>query len=279
MNIKGMDFTSAPSARKPITCAEGRLCGGVLSIGGLRALTGFRPFEAVLRSTGPWIAGIDFPFGQSRRLVCNLSWPDDWPAYVACVAALSRAQFVALLEDYKRDRPPGDREHLRGVDRCAASKSPQKLFGVPVAKMFYEGAPRLLASSVAVPPLRSTGDRRIAVEAYPALVARRFIGRRSYKNDSRAKQTGVLRDARRAVVEGLTSAAFRRDYGFRVRFSGMDAAAWIDDGSGDSLDAVLCAVQAAWAWSQRAANFGIPAHADPREGWIADPALRYKQNE
>ena len=47
----------------------------------------------------------------------------------------------------------------------------------------------------------------------------------------------------------------------------------IDDTSGDMLDAVLCALQAAWAWSQRDNNYGIPKHANKLEGWIADPEL------
>jgi hypothetical protein len=47
------------------------------------------------------------------------------------------------------------------------------------------------------------------------------------------------------------------------------------DASGDSLDAVLCMVQAAWAATQHAAaeaagqqgNYGLPIF-DPLEGWI-----------
>jgi hypothetical protein len=279
MNIKGMDFTSVPSRRKPITCAEGRFSAGLLSIRDQRLLPGFEAFETVLGSRGPWVAGLDFPFGQSRRLVRNLKWPEEWSAYVDRVAAMSRQAFVQLLEDYKRDRPAGDREHFRRVDRRAASKSPQKLYGVPVAKMFYEGARRLLAAPVHVVPLRPNGDSRIVVEAYPALIARRFIGRRSYKNDARARQTGALRQAREAIVEGLLSPAFRRHYGFRLGCSAPDAASWIEDGSGDRLDAVLCAVQAAWAWSQRAADYGIPREADPLEGWIPDPGLQQEPAE
>jgi hypothetical protein len=33
------------------------------------------------------------------------------------------------------------------------------------------------------------------------------------------------------------------------------------------LDAVLCAVLAAWGWQRRDANYGLPAH-DALEGWI-----------
>ena len=41
------------------------------------------------------------------------------------------------------------------------------------------------------------------------------------------------------------------------------------DASGDTLDAVLCALQAAWAWQRRDAGFGEPPQMDALEGWIA----------
>ena len=40
------------------------------------------------------------------------------------------------------------------------------------------------------------------------------------------------------------------------------------DGTGDTLDCVLCLVQAAWAWMRRDAGYGLPLHIDPVEGWI-----------
>ena len=43
------------------------------------------------------------------------------------------------------------------------------------------------------------------------------------------------------------------------------------DGRGDLVDAVLCAVQAAWAWRHRERGFGFPPEVDPVEGWIAEP--------
>jgi predicted thioesterase len=45
----------------------------------------------------------------------------------------------------------------------------------------------------------------------------------------------------------------------------------IYDPTGDTLDAVLAAVQAAWASTQP--DYGIPSGVDPREGWIVDPGL------
>ena len=41
-----------------------------------------------------------------------------------------------------------------------------------------------------------------------------------------------------------------------------------DDASGDSLDAVLCLLQAAWAAGQGAPRYGLPPGIDTLEGWI-----------
>lgn len=75
MRIYGIDFTSRPTRRKPITCLECRLDGGVLSAGTLESLKSFDAFEDILQRPGPWIAGIDFPFGQPRKLIETLGWP------------------------------------------------------------------------------------------------------------------------------------------------------------------------------------------------------------
>jgi hypothetical protein len=50
---------------------------------------------------------------------------------------------------------------------------------------------------------------------------------------------------------------------------GQGSATWLVlDGSGDSLDAVLCLVQAAWASVRGWPLFGLPADMDRLEGWI-----------
>ena len=72
MKVIGIDFTSAPSARKPITAAVGTFTNGRLRIEAVRRLVSFKEFEEEITSPGPWIAGIDFPFGQPNRLVREL---------------------------------------------------------------------------------------------------------------------------------------------------------------------------------------------------------------
>ena len=131
MMIYGLDFTSVPSHKKPITCVRCRLDRDGLHLESCDTLPSFDVFESFLAQPGPWVAGLDFPFGQPRKLVENMGWPNTW-----------------------------------------------------------EGAK-----------------------------------------------------------------------------------AFIQDGSGDALDALLCAIQAGWAYSQPNQHFGIPADCDLLEGWIVDPGL------
>ena len=95
------------------------------------------------KNPGPWIAGIDFPFGQSRTFIENIGWPGDWAGYVEYAGSLGREGFRKALDAYRGRRPFGDKEHRRARDLAASSVSPQKLHGVPVGLMFFEGAPRL----------------------------------------------------------------------------------------------------------------------------------------
>ena len=194
--IYGIDFTSAPSARKPITCVRARLGDGALAFEELIELQDFVSFEAFLATPGPWVAGMDFPFGQSRRLVENIGWPLSWAGYIREVAGLDRRGFRQVLEDYKRDRPPGDKHHKRACDVLTRSQSPQTLYGTPVGLMFFEGAPRLLQSGVHLPCNHEGDTSRVVLEAYPGVAARRLIGQTSYKNDTRAKQTAEQHRAR-----------------------------------------------------------------------------------
>jgi hypothetical protein len=53
-----------------------------------------------------------------------------------------------------------------------------------------------------------------------------------------------------------------------VKLTHAQRDALVHDGSGDSLDAVLCLVQAAWAAREGPPNYGLPAELDPLEGWI-----------
>jgi hypothetical protein len=267
--VLGIDFTSAPSSRKPITCARAEFDGARLSLVELMHLHDFASFEALLATPGHWIAGIDFPFGQARRFVENIDWPATWGDYVHEVSRLDRPGFRKVLENYKRDRAPGDKQHKRVCDVLTRSQSPQTLYGTPVALMFYEGAPRLLASGVHLPYHRDGDTSRVVLEAYPGITARQLIGNRGYKSDDKRKQTAQKREARQELFARLTGEPGQTVYGFSI-----DApVALADDPGADDLDALICAVQAAWGYGRADRGYGAPPDLDRLEGWISDPAL------
>jgi hypothetical protein len=274
MNVMGIDFTSVPSRRKPITCVKATLTGNRLVVAdvGLSAWPGFGEFEAALVAKGPWIAGIDFPFGQSLRFVIQIGWPPSWFDYVKRLHGLSRADFRDELDKYRQPRAKGDKEHRRATDIAAGSISPQKLYGVPVGLMFYEGARRLLDAGVTIPFLSSGDPHRIVVEAYPGVLARRLIGRRGYKHDARRRQTIEHKNARQELVGKLSGGSLEETHSLAIELPSRDA--FVDDPTGDNLDALLCAIQAAWGWLQRDQRYGAPAQVDSVEGWICDPTCR-----
>lgn len=269
MRVFGIDFTSKPKRRKPLTCLNCIFDGRVLRAGALEEWPDYFAFEQVLQRPGPWIAGIDFPFGQSRKFIETIGWPANWRGYVTHAQSLGRNGFRDALDAYRHPRPQGDKEHRRQTDKAAGSISPQKLYGVPVGLMFFEGAPRLVNSGVTIPHLQHGDPDRIVVEAYPGVLARQIIGRRSYKQDTKKKQTTAQSEARYDLLAGLHNGALRDRYGFEIE--ARDALC--EDPGGDHLDALLCAVQAAWAWQNRTCGYGAPPSVDPLEGWIADPSL------
>lgn len=271
MRILGVDFTSAPRRGKPITCLRCTLAEGILQAGPLAEMTSFEEFEQALRAPGPWIAGVDFPFGQSRRFIENIGWPRSWSAYVAHVHTLGREGFREALNAYRAGRTYGDKEHKRKTDQAAGSISPQKLYGVPVGLMFFEGAPRLLKAGITIPFLRAGDPNRIVVEAYPGVLARRLIEPTSYKSDTRKKQTAAQRDARERILNKLQGDSSREQFGFEIEVP--SELHLTDDPTGDQTDGLLCAVQAAWAWTRCDQRFGAPESVDKLERWIADPAL------
>jgi hypothetical protein len=267
MKLYGIDFTSVPKSRKPITCLSCSLDGSLLHAIELITFKNYFYFESFLNSDGPWVAGIDFPFSLPRQFIENMNWSKSWSEYVENVKHLSRAEFREVLDDYKSDRAVGDKEHLRETDKIFGGVSPQKQYGVPVALMFYEGAQRLLDSSANIPYLRPNDDNRIIFESYPGYLARMLIGKTSYKSDTRKKQTSEKHRAREKLFRQLCSPGFTQRLGIKIEADPNLA----NDPSGDEIDALLCAVQAAYAWKHRKQNYGMPNDVDPLEGWIAGP--------
>ena len=273
MRIFGVDFTSAPRDGKPIACASTILESNILNVHCLAALSNLETFENFLNSEGPWVAGIDFPFGQPRPLLENLGWPMSWEGYVERSASLGTQGFEALLRDHSGEHPEGAQRHRRCVDEQADARTPKTRYRLPIGRRFARGAPFLKRSQVSVLPCRPRHDERVVLEAAPALVARRLIGAQSYKPSADNESMRALTDARRAVVEGLVAQTLSDEFGVQIVIAKAIREELIEESSGDSLDSVLCALQAAWSWTRREHGWGIPEQVDPLEGWIVDPGL------
>lgn len=285
MRIHGIDFTSRPSRTKPITCAVGELTmGGAppasLTIHELRELPDFADCAAVLAAPGPWVLGMDCPLGLPRRLVAALGWPPRWAELLAHLATMEEAEFAAALRDYTAARLPGDKEHFRPCDRLARSATPMKLVNPPTARMFFQGVRLLHAQpTLCIPPHRPTLDNRLVLETYPALIARRFAGGLSYKGGN----TPARREARQRIVDGLLGRTPMLDgrplsalFGVSLSLAPGLEQRLLDDARGDRLDAVSCAVTAAWGSLRQADGDGIPEWAHPDEGWIVDPGMPHE---
>lgn len=262
--LLGLDFSSAPTRRKPITVAQGRRQGQVLRLEGLLAFESLESLADFLRRPEPWLGGFDFPFGLPRELVQALGWPQDWAALMAHYCGLSRAEIRATFAAFCDARPAGGKFAHRACDLPAGSSPSMKWVNPPVAYMLHAGVPLLLQAGVHLPGLHEGDRQRVALEAYPGLLAREFLGRRSYKSDDRAKQTPERLIARKDLIDALEQGRSRLD--LRLKLSHSQREALIDDASGDRLDAVLCLMQAGWAQTQP--GYGLPANMDPLEGWI-----------
>lgn len=263
VKLHGIDFTSAPTRRKGITIASGCLSGETYVLESLVSLHDYDAFNAWLSRPGPWLGAFDFPFSFPRELIEHMGWPTSWAPLIAHVAALSRSDMRTSFKAFCDARPTSRKFAHRATDLPAGSSSPMKWVNPPVAYMLHAGAPLLLASGVTVYTLHAGDPSRIALEAYPGLVAR-SITKASYKSDERAKQTPARRAARLHIVDILEGGLY--PLGIRLA-PGSHRNALIDDASGDLLDAALCGLLAAWAWQRKDARFGLPDF-DPLEGWI-----------
>ena len=262
--LAGIDFTSRPTRRKPITVAIGQSDGASVRLARLDRHVSFESFAAWLRTPGPWLGAFDFPFGLPRELVEALGWPREWRALMEFYASLSREQIRATFAAFCDARPVGRKFAHRACDLPAGSSPSMKWVNPPVAYMLHEGVPLLIAAGVHMPALHEGDATRVALEAYPGLLARELIGARSYKSDAVAKQTAERLIARKDLIEALEQGRTR--LGLRLRLTHAQRDALAADASGDELDAVLCLVQAAWA--AREPGYGLPAQIDPLEGWI-----------
>ena len=276
----GCDFSSSPTKRKPIVVALGHAKSGRVQLQSLLRFDTLASFADWLKQPQVWVGGFDLPFGLPRELVEHLQWPTSWLPCMQHYTALSRAEIRDTFKAFCDARPVGGKFAHRATDTPAGSSPSMKWVNPPVAYMLHAGVPLLIDAGVTMPRLHApavladasapsvSSSLRIALEAYPGLLARELIGNTSYKSDDKAKQTPERLIARKQLLQALEVGQTR--LGLRLKLTHAQHDTLVDDASGDSLDAVLCMVQAAWAQAQHEAgdaHYGLPV-CDPLEGWI-----------
>jgi hypothetical protein len=215
------------------------------------------------------VGGFDLPFGLPRELVQQLGWPLAWVDCMQHYRQLSRAQIRDAFAGFCAARPAGGKFAHRATDLPAGSSPSMKWVNPPVAYMLHAGVPLLLDAGVHLPGLHAGDPARVALEAYPGLLAREVLGRRSYKSDDRARQTPERLIARKDLLTALELGTTR--LGLQLQLRESQRQALVQDAQGDRIDAVLCLLQAAWAQQCHAegcVRYGLPEKADPLEGWI-----------
>ncbi len=290
--LMGVDFSSSPSRRKAIVAAVGRCSGAALQLQSLQRFESLESFGAWLIDTPDWIGGFDLPFGLPRELLLHLGWPTDWRGSIVHYTQMTRPQIRDSFAAFCDARPVGAKFAHRACDGPAGSSPSMKWVNPPVAYMLHAGVPLLLAAGAWCPAHETEAQaaayedacgpvfepaceptavaervrpgQRVALEAYPGLLAREVIGQRSYKSDDPAKQNAERLIARKDIVDALEQGRTRLQ--LRTRLRAAQREALVDDASGDALDAVLCLMQAAWA--ARQPGWGLPASVDALEGWI-----------
>ena len=266
--LLGCDFSSSPTRRKPIVVAWGRCQGARVHLERLQRCDSLSEWGQLMAQDGDWVGGFDLPFGLPRALVAQLNWPQTWRACMDHYASLDRAQIRATFKAFCDARPVGHKFAHRATDGPAGSSPSMKWVNPPVAFMLHAGVPVLIQAGVYFPGLHAGDPRRVALEAYPGLLARALLGGRSYKSDDRAKQTPERLIARKDLIHAMEMGQALE---MRLVLSHAQRDALVQDASADSLDAVLCLMQAAWAAQRRAqgdALCGLPAQLDALEGWI-----------
>ena len=299
--LLGCDFSSRPTPKKPITLATGHCARGVLRLTGLERWPHLDDWARRLAQS-EWVGGFDLPFGLPRPLVAHWQWPTDWRACMARYAAQDRATLRQMFKAHCDARPPGQKMAHRATDGPAGASPSMKWVNPPVAWMMHAGLPPLMALETWFPahePLpvapNAATPRRIALEAYPGLLARALLARSgvpqgaraSYKSDDPQRHTPDRLLARKSMLTLLEQG--QNPLAIRLKLSPAQADALAADPSGDALDAVLCLMQVAWAVQQApggdgpvcpGANapaqrhgvecraFGLPPGVDPLEGWI-----------
>ncbi|MBM3339372.1 MAG: DUF429 domain-containing protein [Betaproteobacteria bacterium] len=289
IGVLGVDFTSAPGVKKPIVLARAVLEGrsdrapatSRLKLLGFERFSDWLAYERFLHA--PWtdrqaydpsvvVGGFDFPFGLPKDLLKAWQWDRlDYRQIAMKFAGQDRSYWVAALRRFCEPRPVGHKFAHRACDGPAGSSPSMKWVNPPVVFMYREGFKRLIDAGWHLPgfeaPLdieaASEFDIPVALEAYPGHLARSLIGKLSYKSDS------VPNDPKRLEIRGAMLGTLAARLPFDLIVDQIHTDLMLEDGRGDAIDALLCAIQAAWAAMKGPPCWGADEDADPQEGWIA----------
>lgn len=307
IGVLGVDFTSAPGAKKPIVLARAVLEGrsdrmpetSRLKLLGFERFSDWLAFERFLHA--PWadrqvydpsvvVGGFDFPFGLPKDLLKAWQWDRlDYRQIAMKFADHDRSYWVAALKRFCEPRPIGHKFAHRACDGPAGSSPSMKWVNPPVVFMYREGFKRLIDAGWHLPgfdaPLDIEATLDVAapsdIAALPDVVAlpevdipvalEAYPGHlaRALIGKLSYKSDSVPNDPKRLEIRSAMLGALAARLPFEFIVDQIDTDLMIEDGRGDVIDAWLCAIQAAWAAMKGPPYWGADEDADPQEGWIA----------
>ncbi len=273
MKIFGVNFTDNPTPKRPITiahCVFKKSHG--LSVNKVESFSAISDFELFLKEKGPWFAGVNFPLGQPKQFLDKMSLPPEWNHYIKDIQKWKQTGFEKKVKQYLSKLPKGTKTPLRITDIFAGVGSPLKATGNHSLHQFFGGSNCLLKSGASIIPCFPKKDNRVIIETLPALVARRFKVQEKTGKKTKSDSEHIHKE----VIKGLETPEFEHDFDFKLFIDDTLKLKCIEDANGYSLDAILSAVQTAWAYNMGKPNYGIPDLQHPSiqsEGWIIDPSL------
>lgn len=250
MHIHGVDFTSAPSSKKPIVIASAFDSTAIATE--VTYLSSLNEFESWL-NTAKGVIGIDSPFGYPTEL-CQALFPEmTWVELAKELGKIKPEQSLRILEErvatFRDARPLGSKEPKRSTDRHSNAFSAMKFGRPPVGRMAARLLPILERSSHSILPVRTTDSSTVVVEVFPGKLVRDAIGRQSYKGDK------GTHDMRARIIEILN-----------IQAEAEVISKAIQDKEGDVLDS-LVALKQIQSWIANGRQMPTVNEAT-LEGWI-----------
>lgn len=304
--VFGIDFTSAPTARKPIVVArallshqddsnalqlrtdeapvemlQARLVANQSRPAGLKLLkferfSQWQDYEAFLQAPTPvlsgpdtiraMIAAFDFPFGLPKGLLQAWHWNTMDYRDISLRFAEHSRQYWVDRLKAFCDARPVGKKFAHRACDGPAGSSPSMKWVNPPVVFMYREG--FLRLIQAKWALPGFSQSMPAAQVPVALEAYPGHLARSALGKLSYKSDSDPRDAvRRAHREHLLERlASQLPIDFQI--SPDDRHAMIEDGQGDLIDAWMCAIQAAWAAMKGPPRWGVPVDLDPQEGWI-----------